>query len=543
MICYIKSFKDFKTIAKYDAVSYSLADGEDGHITIYEKDPVQLMTKYVGCWLIIGDGKSSYKSNPYSFTTEVDEEGGVILNISGSGLNVYENPLATGGLEFNINARTIENNQYVYYISECSPSDDSLELTIQHPIYAFGRAVLYDGSKTYGTLIKNILDNDFGINCPDSEYTMSYMTVTATDETECTIEPDQFGYIIPSDIFETARKDGVIINFKNTPNNTLKVDVLTADYESGYVVFGDGHSIIQSESYDASYCAKATVLQEFNDQSNVLAQSELTDAARDNIKFLIQVCENIHESKLAGKIKLQARVYIEWPETQATESVKYTGNRFDLVLGTTWDNDKILLSVEPEWDRTPEAGNHFTEWYDLKDIDDVDSCSLYSVIRIDGAYRQDGDNKYITLELPDLIKSSVIKEGPLQEEYSEEHGTYYRVLDYYLTTDKQIAREPPEVRPQGAWNVYQANTNESPLIVATGAFSGNSDNHKIEFYSDKRFEYYQPMILRLRGEILDTIITSRTLTRNDGRYFYKCGNLMTTLTDHVKGLEENSKWK
>ena len=78
-------------------------------------------------------------------------------------------------------------------------------------------------------------------------------------------------------------------------------------------------------------------------------------------------------------------------------------------------------------------------------------------------------------------------------------------------------------------------------MVATGAFSGNSDNHKIEFYSDKRFEYYQPMILRLRGEILETIITSRTLSRNDGRYFYKCGNLMTTLTDHVRGLEKSSK--
>ena len=411
MICYIKSFKDFRTIAKYDAVSYSLPDGEDGHITIYEKDPVQLMTKYVGCWLIIGDGKSSHKSNPYSFTTEVDENGGVILNISGSGLNVYENPLATGGLEFNINAQTIENHQYVYYISGCSPEDDSLDLTIQHPIYAFGRAVLYDGSTTYGTLIKNILDNDFGINCLDSEYTMAYMSVASTDETECIIEPDQFGYIIPSDIFEDARKDGVIIDFKNTPTNTLEVDVRTANYDSGYVVFGDGHSIIQSESYDASYCAKATVLQEFNDQSNVLAQSELTDAARDNIKFSIQIHEDIKTSKAIGKIRLQARVYIEWPETQATESVTYTNNRFDLVLGTTWDDTKVLLRAEPEWNRTPEAGNHFTEWYDLSDIDDMDSCNLYSVIRVDGNWRQDGDNKYITLELPDLINMAHIIES------------------------------------------------------------------------------------------------------------------------------------
>lgn len=536
MICYIKSFKDFRTIAKYDAVSYSLPDGEDGHITIYEKDPVQLMTKYVGCWLVIGDGKTRHKSNPYSFTTEVDENGGVILNISGSGLNVYENPLATGGLEFNINAQTIENHQYVYYISGCSPEDDSLDLTIQHPIYAFGRAVLYDGSTTYGTLIKNILDNDFGINCPDSEYTMTYMTVTATDATECTIEPDQFGYIVPSEVFEMARKDGVIIDFKNTPTNTLEVDVRTANYDSGYVVFGDGHSIIQSESYDASYCAKATVLEELPDEYKILDQSELFDA-RNDIKYLVQIGQEITKTKTSGKMCLGARIYLEWPESSLSEPDPYTANRLDIWEGADSSGTQ-LLQCTPAWERSPEAGTHYTEWFELTSVDDASTLQIFCICRADGAR---GTDHSIEFTLDYIVPSSDVKEGPKQEQYSEDHGTYYRVLDYYLTIDKQIVREPPEVRPQGAWNVYQANTSESPLMVATGAFSGNSDNHKIEFYSDKRFEYYQPMILRLRGEILETIITSRTLSRNDGRYFYKCGNLMTTLTDHVRGLEKSSK--
>ena len=51
------------------------------------------------------------------------------------------------------------------------------------------------------------------------------------------------------------------------------------------------------------------------------------------------------------------------------------------------------------------------------------------------------------------------------------------------------------------------------------------------------------MRLRLRGEVLETIITSRTLSRTDGRYYYKCGNLVVQLTDHVKKAEKDEKDK
>ncbi len=258
MICYIKSFKDFKTIAKYDAVAYSLTDGEDGSVTIYEKNPIELTTKYTGCWLVIGGVNQKVNSLPYSYTTEVDESGGIILNITGNSLITNEIVLGTGGLEYNINSVSYDKTPFIFYISGASPSDDSLTLTIKHPIYAFDRAVLYDNSTVYGTLIANILNNHYGVNCPDSEYAMTYMSVSNTDNTECTITTDNYGYVIPSDIFEMARQDGVIIDFRVTSSNTLAVNISTANYQSGVVVFGDGHSQLQSESYDASYCAKAT---------------------------------------------------------------------------------------------------------------------------------------------------------------------------------------------------------------------------------------------------------------------------------------------
>ncbi len=535
MICYIKSFKDFKTIAKYDAVAYSLTDGEDGSVTIYEKNPIELTTKYTGCWLVIGGVNQKVNSLPYSYTTEVDESGGIILNITGNSLITNEIVLGTGGLEYNINSVSYDKTPFIFYISGASPSDDSLTLTIKHPIYAFDRAVLYDNSTIYGTLIANILNNHYGVNCPDSEYAMTYMSVSNTDNTECTITTDNYGYVVPSDIFEMARQDGVIIDFRVTSSNTLAVNISTANYQSGVVVFGDGHSQLQSESYDASYCAKATVLQELPDEYFSVIQSDII-SGRNNIRYAVEIAQDIAKSKETGKICLAARFNIEWPESSLSEPDPYTNNILNIWQGTSTQGTQVLVAT-PGWERTPEAGSVSTEYAELLPIDDTDSLSLYCVCRADGG---NGTNQYLTFTTMDYTKSSDIQVGPVMEDSQSDKGIFYRVLDYYLKKDKTVTKDPPtsENRMPGAWHIFECGSSESPMYVALGAFSGNSDNHKIEFYSDKKFEYYQPMILRLRGEVLETIITSRAINRNDGRYFYKCGNLMTTLTDHIRNLEK-----
>ena len=324
MRCYIKDFKTFLTIAKFDATSYSLPDGTKGEIVIYQKDPVDLRTKYVGMWVII--------------------------------------------------------NSEIFYISEVTPNDDYVSLEIQPPIYAFTRQVEYDGSTTYGTLITNILNNDFGANCSDTEYRLNYLSVTNTDTTACLIETDDYGFIIPCDIFDDALYAGVAIDFSYT-NTELNVDIHTANYDEGVVAFNDGKTILEAESYDPNFIAKVTVLHR--------------------------------------------------------------------------------LETENEGD----------------------------------------------------------------DEFEEIH--------YYLSTDNQISTTPPVNRAKGIWKYYTASADESPLSVAIGAFSHNNDNHKIEFHCPTRFNLYQKIRMRLRGELFNTIITSRVLSSDDSRYYYTCGNLATTLTEKV----------
>ena len=333
MICYIKDMKTFETLSKFDTTEYSLAEGENGQVTIYQKNAVELTTKYVGMWLII--------------------------------------------------------NKELFYISEATPNDDSIDLVIQEPIYAFGRQVVYDGSSTYGQLIKNIIDNNYGVSCSDLDYKMSYITVTTTDSTACIIEPDDYGYIIPYEVFDDALYNGVAIDFSFT-NNSLSITVRTANYSVESIVFNDGSTTLESESYNASYIAKVTV---------------------------------IHD-----------------------------------------------------------------------------------------------------LPAPD-------------EEDPDEH--YYEVLDFYLSADNHISTTPPVNRAKGIWKYYHASQDEIPLSVAIGAFSHNNVNHKIEFRCSKRLALYQPIKMRLRNNIFTTIITSRVLSNDDNRYYYKCGNLSTTLTEKIdSNIEE-----
>ena len=334
MLCYIKDMKTFETISKFDTTEYSMAYGENGEVTIYQKNAIELTTKYVGMWMII--------------------------------------------------------NKTLFYISEATPDNNSITLTIKPPIYAFYRQVEYDDSTTFGELIKNILDNNYGINCDDTEYKMPYLVVTNTDNTACIIQTDDYGYIIPYEVFDDAMYYGVKIDFVYS-NTELQVNISTANYETGVLVFNDGSTILESESYSANYIAKATI---------------------------------IHD------------------------------------LGTD----------------------------------------------------------------------------------SETEEETYEVIDYYLSSDGQISTSPPLNRAKGIWNYYYASQDDDPASMAIDIFSRNNDNHKIEFHSSKYFALYQRIKMRLRNEIFNTIITARILSSNDNRYYYKCGNLATTLTEKIEyEYEANSE--
>lgn len=326
MLCYVKDVKTFETTKLVECTSYALAEGENGEATIYEKDASNLSNTYIGNWLVI--------------------------------------------------------KGELFYISGAMPNDNSsVKLEIQNPIYLFSRPVEYDDSLThYGELIANIITENYGVNCPDSAYKMSYISVNSTDNTPCTVNADEYGYIIPYEIFENAIVDGVKIEFIFT-NSSLSVRVSKANYEEGIVLFNDGITTLESESYSDDFIAKLSVIH------------DLTEEGEDEETF--------------------------------------------------------------------------------------------------------------------------------------------EVIDYYLSEDGTVSTTVPAHRAKGIWAYANADKDTAPELVAVSEFLKNSSDHKIEFRSKNYYALCQPIKIRLRGSLFKTIITSRVLSSGDDRYYYKCGNLATSLTDKI----------
>lgn len=532
MICYIKGIKDFKTIEKYNIVEYSISDGEDGSVKVDTAVPVSDAAIYSGCWMIISFIEREKEEIPYSLVTE-EQSGGTSVEVVGKNLKVKENVLPDGGIEYVINSYTSVQKQKVYYISECMPEKDSLTFTIKHPIYAFTRRILYSGERTWGAFIKNVLNNGFGTGCPDRNFCMRYMTVQGSSNTECSVETDVYGYIIPYEYFEYARKVGVNIDFSVLENNRLLVSIFDVTREYGIVVFNDGHSQLEDETYAANTYSKISVIQELNEDGRVIGTCDSKEVPNYDAAIFVEICQDIANSYLLRKSMLKARIVSSW--APAESAVSFKNCSFSIRLNSS--SGSLLLNTTFEWEIKADAGYATSGWFPLTELDETSTCILYASVIPDQYPNEVENSNYTTLNytinVSDIIPRSDVKFGPLNSEY---HQAMYRIVDYYLSKDGSISTSPPVQLADGEWVVIDASSDESPYYVAADAFSQNSDNHKIEFYSDKYFDYYQPIRMRIRSGVFETIVTSRTVSSSDSRYYYKCGRLLTRLTEKVNAL-------
>ena len=66
-------------------------------------------------------------------------------------------------------------------------------------------------------------------------------------------------------------------------------------------------------------------------------------------------------------------------------------------------------------------------------------------------------------------------------------------------------------------------------------FSQNSNSHKIEWKSNRRFDLYDTTHIRLDGGLMSSYISYIGISSGDNRFHYKSGELATTLTERLKG--------
>lgn len=106
--------------------------------------------------------------------------------------------------------------------------------------------------------------------------------------------------------------------------------------------------------------------------------------------------------------------------------------------------------------------------------------------------------------------------------------------DFYLLADGRISTSAPAERLDGEWVKIAAEADAIPKELAAEEFAKNVSSYKIEFYSDRLYKLFDRVRLRFDDGVFAADITARRVSSADNRYYYRCGNLPTTLTEKLQ---------
>ena len=106
---------------------------------------------------------------------------------------------------------------------------------------------------------------------------------------------------------------------------------------------------------------------------------------------------------------------------------------------------------------------------------------------------------------------------------------------YYLSADGKVTTQEPVFRAEGKWEVLALDETEELEEKVQDIFSQNSNSHKIEWRSTKPYDLYDTVVLRLDGGLMSSYVSYIGISSADARFYYKSGELATTLTERLKG--------
>lgn len=109
---------------------------------------------------------------------------------------------------------------------------------------------------------------------------------------------------------------------------------------------------------------------------------------------------------------------------------------------------------------------------------------------------------------------------------------------YYLQEDGSVSQTPPSPRISGKWVTVVHKNNADPLEEAKNIFAKNSASLKIDFYSDRVFNYGEECQFYIDGKIYNAKISFIGISSEDFRYHYKAGDMAVTLVDKIKEVKK-----
>lgn len=150
------------------------------------------------------------------------------------------------------------------------------------------------------------------------------------------------------------------------------------------------------------------------------------------------------------------------------------------------------------------------------------------------------DDGHSQLERLDYASSGTAKITVLQDiDTGEDHEdgtavTVRRRQDWYLAEDGTISTAIPARRASGTWEtILLSESDDVPAKVAE-AFARDKSDHKLEFWSDKDIPVHTDCNFYVYGDLLRSYISYKRKSSTDKRFYYKSGELSTTLTDKIR---------
>lgn len=173
---------------------------------------------------------------------------------------------------------------------------------------------------------------------------------------------------------------------------------------------------------------------------------------------------------------------------------------------------------------------------------DEQGCLACTVFAAPAAKRQisfeDGRSKLtsVTYSVSGLAKLTAIQDIDTGEKDASGNPIYVRERStWYLSEGGEISQLIPARRAPGEWGqVYLKGSDDVRTKVAE-KFAKNKTDHKLEFWSTIDLPVQADCTFMVHDQLLHSHISYKRKSNDESRYFYKSGELATTVTEKLKG--------
>lgn len=107
---------------------------------------------------------------------------------------------------------------------------------------------------------------------------------------------------------------------------------------------------------------------------------------------------------------------------------------------------------------------------------------------------------------------------------------------WYLSDTGEVSQEEPARRASGSWGILSLQGDVDVQAKVVEEFAKSRANHKLVFWSTLDLEIQDSCTFVISGELLTSYIAHKSKTSTDSRFYYKSGELATTVTEKLKGV-------